>query len=164
MQKKFSAVDNDKKYYKFTDHCHYTEKYRGANHDICNLQYKTPNEISVVFHKSSTCNYHFTFKQLPKSFNGKLECSGENTEKYITFSVPIKKGLDNGKALTLLLRKGVYPYEYMDNWERFDETTLSNKKGFYGELDLKDITNKDYAYAQKVFEEFKVKNLLILYG
>ena len=64
----------------------------------------------------------------------------------------------------MLLRKGVYPYEYMDNWERFDETTLSNKKGFYSELDLKDITNKDYAYAQKVFEEFKVKNLLILYG
>ena len=59
----------------------------------------------------------------------------------------------------LLLRKGVYPYEYMDSWERFNETSLPDKKAFYSELNLEDITDKDYAHAQKVFEEFKVKNL-----
>ena len=61
----------------------------------------------------------------------------------------------------MLLRKGVYPYEYMDSWERFDETTLPNKKAFYSELNLKGITNKDFAHAQKVFEEFKLKHLVI---
>ena len=53
----------------------------------------------------------------------------------------------------LLLRKGVYPYEYMDSWERFDETSLPDKKYFYSELNLADITDKDYSHAQKVFEE-----------
>ena len=59
----------------------------------------------------------------------------------------------------LLLTKGVYPQEYMDNWERFYETSLPNKKAFYSELCLEDITDKDYTYAQKVFEEFNLKNL-----
>ena len=47
----------------------------------------------------------------------------------------------------------------MDSWERFDETTLPNKKAFYSELNLKGITNKDFAHAQKVFEEFKLKHV-----
>ena len=54
----------------------------------------------------------------------------------------------------LLLRKGVYPYEYMDSWERFNETSLPPKKDFYSELTLEDISDKDYSHAQKVFEEF----------
>ena len=52
----------------------------------------------------------------------------------------------------LLLRKGVYPYEYMDSWERFNETSLPDKKAFYSELNLEDITDKDYEHAQKVWE------------
>ena len=58
----------------------------------------------------------------------------------------------------LLLRKGVYPYEHMDSWERFNETSLPDKKSFYSKLYLEDITNKDYADAQKIFEELKLKN------
>ena len=42
----------------------------------------------------------------------------------------------------------------MDSWEKFDETTQPHKKYFYGELNLEDITDKDYNHAQKVFEEF----------
>ena len=52
----------------------------------------------------------------------------------------------------LLLRKGVYPYEYMDSWERFNETSLPDKKAFYSELNLEDITDKDYAHGRKVFK------------
>ena len=169
---------------------------------------------------------------------------GQNTEKYITFSVPIEKELNNGRIITyklkfidsfrfmstslskivdnlseiykkecegcksvcdfirfqnnklhykcneckkrrlkpinrlikkfpniyqfsngdinkfvLLLRKGVYPYEYMDSWKRFAETSLPDKKSFYSELYLEDITDEDYIYAQKVFEDFNLKNL-----
>ena len=47
----------------------------------------------------------------------------------------------------MLLRKGVYPYEYMDCWERFNETSLPPKKDFYSELTLEDISDKDYAHA-----------------
>ena len=47
----------------------------------------------------------------------------------------------------LLLRKGVYPYEYMDSWKRFNETTLPNKKVFYSKLFLEDVTDEDYLHA-----------------
>ena len=59
----------------------------------------------------------------------------------------------------LFLRKGVYPYEYMDTWEKCDETPLPDKKGFYSKLDLEDITDKDYEHAQKVWKVFGIKNL-----
>ena len=54
----------------------------------------------------------------------------------------------------LLLRKDVYPYEYMDSWERFNETSLPPKKDFYSELILEDISEKDYLHAQKVFTKY----------
>ena len=59
---------------------------------------------------------------------------------------------------TLLLRKGVYPYEYMDSWEKFDETTLPPKEAFYSNLNLEDISDEDYAHAQKVWDVFQIKN------
>ena len=179
---------SDKKHYKVRDHSY--------------------SEIPVVFHNGSTYDYHFIIKELVKEFDGNFECLGENTEKHITFSVLIKKkienknieitykikfidsyrfmsmplsklidnlseGLHNNKCLDcesgldyiktknfnkekdfnkelikrfagtyefcnknlnkfiLLLRKGVYPYEYMDNWERFNKTLLHSKESFY---------------------------------
>ena len=59
----------------------------------------------------------------------------------------------------LLIRKGVYPYEYMDSWERFDETLLPDKKAFHSKLKLEDITDEDYEHSQKVWEVFEIKNL-----
>ena len=56
------------------------------------------------------------------------------------------------------LRKGVYSYEDMNSWQEFDETSSLDKKVFYSELDLEDITDKDYAHGQKVWEVFEVKN------
>ena len=103
-KKEFSTDENDKNAFKLfdkvRDHCHYTEKFRGGAHSICNLRYKTPKEIPAVFHNGFTYDYHFIIKQLAKEFDGQFECLGENTEKYITFSVPIKKELDNGKTIT----------------------------------------------------------------
>ena len=83
--------NNDEKNYKVRDHCHYKGEYRGAAHNICNLRYKVPKEIPIVFHNGSTYDYHFIIKELVKEFESNFECLGENTEKYITFSVPIKK-------------------------------------------------------------------------
>ena len=87
--------ENNKKQQKITDHCHYTGKYRRAAHNICNLRYKIPKEIPVVFHNGSTYDYHFIIKELVKEFEDNFECLGENTEKYIIFSLPIKKKIDN---------------------------------------------------------------------
>ena len=208
--------NNDKKQQKVKDHCHYTGKYRGAAHNVCNLRYKVPN-------------------------------LGENTEKYITLSVPLKKkienkhieindkikfidscrfmssslsklvdnlseGIHNNKCFDcesnldyikikneqlllkcfncdiyckkkfnkdlikklkntysfcnsdlnkfiLLLRKGVYPYEYMDSWGKFNETLLPSKEDFYSNLNMEDINDIDYRHGNNVFKGFKLENL-----
>ena len=54
-----------------------------------------------------------------------------------------------------MIRKGVYPYEYMDSREKIDETTLPTKKSFYSNLNLENISDEDYAHAQKVWDVFK---------
>ena len=59
----------------------------------------------------------------------------------------------------LLLRKGIYAYEYIDSWERFDENTIPPKETFYIELNLENITDKDYEHIKKVWEVFEIKNL-----
>ena len=59
----------------------------------------------------------------------------------------------------MLLRKGVYPYEYMYSWEKFVETTLPPKKYFYNNLNLEDMSDEDYTHAQKVRDVFKIKHL-----
>ena len=73
-EKEFCTDKNNKKefksYCKVRDHCHYTGKYRGAAHSICNLRYKIPNEIPVIFHNGSTYDYHFIIKELAKEFKG----------------------------------------------------------------------------------------------
>ena len=243
-EKEFDTID--KKNYKVRDHCHYTGKYRGAAHNVCNLRYKVPKEIPVVFHNDSTYNYHFITKELVKEFEGNFDCLGENTEKYITSSVPLKKKIENknleitykikfidsfrfmssslsklvdnlserihnnkcadckssldyiktknkklilecynckqryrkkfNKKLikrfastyefcnndlnkfVLLLRKGIYPYEYMDSWERFSEISLP-RKDFYSNLNMEDISDNDYRHANNVFKVFKLENL-----
>ena len=238
--------NNDKKNYKVRDHCHYTGKYRGAVHNIYNLRFKVPKEIPIVFHNGSTYDYHFIIKELVKEFESNFECLGENTEKYITFSVPIKKkienkdleitykikfidsyrfmssslsklvdnlseGIHNNKCLdcnscldyikikneklllkcfncntyykkkfnkdlikkfkntysfcindfnkfVLLLRKGVYPYEYMDSWKTFNETSLPSKEDFYSNLNMENIDDIDYRHGNDVFKRFELEN------
>ena len=59
----------------------------------------------------------------------------------------------------MLLRKGVSPYEYMDSWERFNETSLPPKESFYCKLNLEGISDKDYLHAQNVWQEFGIRNL-----
>ena len=46
----------------------------------------------------------------------------------------------------------------MDNWKKFDETSLPDKKAFYSNLTLEDISNEDYAHAQKVWGVFEIRN------
>ena len=60
---------------------------------------------------------------------------------------------------TLLLKKGAYPYEYMDNWEKFNDTLLPNKKSFYSNLNMENIDDVDYRHGNNVFKIFKLKNL-----
>ena len=57
----------------------------------------------------------------------------------------------------LLLRKGSYPYEFMDDWKKFNETTLPEKEEFYSNLNMEDITDPDYMHAKRVCKDFAIK-------
>ena len=88
-------------------------------------------------------NYRKDFnKELIKRFANIYEFCNEDMNKFI-----------------LLFRKGVYPYEYMDSWERFDKTSLPDKKAFYSSLNMEDITDVDHRHAKKVFKNLNDKTL-----
>ena len=240
--------DNDKD--KVRDYCYFTGRWRGAAHNDCSLRHKIPKNIPIVFHNGSMYDYHFLIKELAEEFDGNFECLGENMEKYITFSVPIKKrienknmdinyrlkfidifrfmstslsklvdnltdGVHNDKCVNcksnlcfvrtinetllfecvvckkeyekkfdkvllerfsntyefcgndmdkflILLRKGVYPYEYMDGWDRFSEKALAEKDSFYSSLTMEDISKTDYVHANNVLKKFGMNNLVII--
>ena len=232
---------------KLRDHCHFTGKYRGAAYNTCNLRYKVPKNIPVIFHNGSTYDYHFIIKELACEFEGNFECLGENTEQYIYFCVPIKKRIDNKNVditykikfidsfrfmatslsklvdnltdnihndkcikcksnlyfvraineklifkcidcekeyekefnkeliesfantyifcdndldkFIMLLRKGVYPYEYMDGWDKFNGKIIPGKELFYSNLTLENISETGYAHANNVFKKVNINNL-----
>ena len=112
------------------DHCHYTEKFRGAAHSICNLNYKVPQEIPLKIYNGSKYYYHFIIKELAEEFKGEFECLGENTDKHISFSVPIKKEHDNNETIT-------YKIKFVDTC-RLMPSKLSDFVG-----NLSEINNKD---------------------
>ena len=58
-----------------------------------------------------------------------------------------------------MLKKGVYPYEYMDNWNKFNETEISSIDDHYSNLNLRHISKEDHKHAQKVKNTFNIKNL-----
>ena len=65
----------------------------------------------------------------------------------------------SGKKLSLLLRKGVYPYDYVDSLKKSDEKSLPPKEAFYSKLTGEGITDKDYQHAQIVWNEFNIESM-----
>ena len=85
------------------------------------MRYKVPKEIhNVVFHNGSTYDYHFITKELVKEFDGNFECLGENTEKYITFSVPLKKKIKNKDTEITYKIKFIDSYRFMSSSKLVD--------------------------------------------
>ena len=151
-KKEFNTDKNAfKLYHKVRNHCHYTGKYGGAAHSIFHLRYKIPKEIPVVFHNGSTYDYYFKIKELAKEFEGQFKCLGENTEKYITFSVPIKKELNNGKTIA-------YTLKFIDSF-RFMSNSLPNlidnlSEGFH---------NKKYRKCKSCLEYISIEDNKLIY-
>ena len=138
--------NENENYCRVRNHCFYTGKYCGAADIVCNLRYKTPKEFPAAFHNGSNYDYRFMIKELAGEFEGQFECQVENTEKYITFSVPIKKATENGNTIT-------WKIKFIDN-VRFMSSSLSNvfdnlSEGFDKDKckncwpDLEHVTAKD---------------------
>ena len=140
---------------KVNNHCLYTGKFSGAAHDICNLRYKVPDNIPIIIHNDSSAT-NFIINQLAKEFKGELDCIGENMEKYITFSVPIKKECDNGKTIT-------YKLKFIDSF-RFMPTSLSelvdNTSGIFNSIECKSCIEKIKINSECCFVGLKNNRLI----
>ena len=93
-------------------------------------------------------SFKFMAVSLEKLVNNLSEEVFTNLKRYYT-----------GDKLSLVKRKGVYPYDYMDTLDRLKETKLPPKEAFYSKLNNEDISDEDYAHAKKVWEVFEMKHL-----
>ncbi|MEW8688328.1 MAG: hypothetical protein AB2556_21155 [Candidatus Thiodiazotropha sp.] len=158
-----------------------TGKYRGAAHNACNLKLLNPktSTIPVVFHNLWGYDSHLKVE-------GRVSCIPNNTKKYISFSLGQLRLIDSAQFLLasldklvaanqpeafhitahyepehkrqLLTRKGVYPYEYMNAWDRFADSSPP-KEAFYSKLTGEHISDNDYAHARQVWTIFGCKIL-----
>ena len=120
----------------------------GVHNDKCTnckscLDYMTTKDEQLIF-SCFRCkkNYEKDFnEELIQRFASIYEFCNGDLNKYI-----------------LLLKKGVYQYEYTDSWERFNETSLLDKEAFYSNLNMEDITDVDYRHAKRVFKSLNNKN------
>ena len=169
------------------DHCHITGEYRGTAHNTCNLKLRLNTSIPVVFHNLRAYDSHLLMQAISKVM-GSVSCIPNNMEKYISFSLGQLRFIDSAQFLLasidklvaanppeafqiiakhepnrerreILMRKIVYPYEYMDTWDRFEEPKLPPKESFYSKLSDAHISTDDYTHAQKVWATFWCKTL-----
>ena len=75
------------------------------------------------------------------------------------FKNTFKFSYNDINKFVLLLREGVYPYEYIEDEDKFNETTLPKKETNYSKLNMEDITNADYMHAKRVYKDFETKYL-----
>ena len=98
---------------------------------------------NVIKYKYTSCNKDYSNKideELKKRFKKTFKFSNNVIDKFI-----------------LLLKKGVYLYEYMDDLENVNETSLLWKEEFYSNLNMEDITDSDYMQAERVCKDFEIK-------
>ena len=89
---------------KFRDHCHWTGKYSGEAHSICNLKFNVSNEILIVFHNGSNYDYHFITKELPNEFELQFKC----IDKFPIKKEIIKIDIDGNKSVETITYKKNY--------------------------------------------------------
>ena len=131
-------IENDK----VRDHCHIAGKYRGAAHWNCNINMKISKKLPIIFHNLRGCDSHLIIKELSK-FNCNINVIPNGLERFMSFSLGknivfidsmlfLNSSLDKlvnnlnefkylskvfkGNKLELVKKKGIYPYEYMDNF------------------------------------------------
>ena len=121
----------------------------GVHNDECvkcksNLCFMRAIDETLIF-ECIDCKKEYKkdfYKKLINRFSNVYEFCGNNIHKFL-----------------ILLRKGVYPYEYMDEWNKFNEKELPCKESFYRNLTMEDISDTDYKHANNVFEKFNINNL-----
>ena len=169
------------------DPCHITEKYRSALHWSCNINLEFAKNVPLKFHSLKGYDSHLIFKELSK-FNVKISVIPNGLEKYMAFTINknlvfidsmqfMNSSLDSlvknlisedlkysseefsGEKLKLVKEKGIYPYEYMNSFKRFNKDKLPDKSKVFSSLKDNCISKEDYDGAIKVWNVFKIKTL-----
>ena len=135
---------------------------------MSSLLSKLVDNLSEIIHnnKCLDCNSCLDYIKI-KNEKLLLKCFNCNTYYKMKFNKDLIKKSKNIYSFcnndlnkfVLLLRKGVYPYEDMDSWKKFNETSLPSKTDFYSNLSMEDIDNIDYRLGKNVFKGFKLENL-----
>ena len=107
----------------------------------CSLEFESANNSLI------RCKCLSSDKSYSKKLNEEIKKKFKNTLKFSSNDI---------NKFVLLLRKGVYPYEYMDYWEKFNKTTLPKKEEFYSNLNIEDIIDADYAHVKRVSKGFEI--------
>ena len=100
---------------------------------------------NLIKYKCLSCNKDYSNKpdeELKKRFKKTFKFSNNDINKFILFLIKV-----------------VYPYEYMDEWEKFNEKSFPEKKEFHRNLNMEDITDADHMHAKRVCNDFEIKNL-----
>ena len=113
------------------------------------LEY-TNIEDGLIENKCLCCN-----KNYQQKYNETLKEQFVNTYRF--------SNLDKNKFI-LLLQKGVYSYEHMNDWRKFNETSLREKEEFYSHLNIDNISDADYTNAKRVCKDFEIKSLVEYHG
>ena len=116
--------------------------------------------------KCKDCDFFFEYEIVEDNLI-KYKCLSCNKDHSNMLDENLKKRFKNTFTFSdndinksiLLLKKGVYPYEYLDDCEMFNEITLPEKEQFYSDLNMKDITDADYMHAKRVCKDFEIKHL-----
>ncbi|XP_023311415.1 uncharacterized protein LOC111692008 [Anoplophora glabripennis] len=141
---------------KVRDHFHLSPEnnYRGAAHSGCNINYKDGVVIPVVFHNLSGYDAHFILENIANDLPDTLS-------SYLTEFPNLKSEFSElaDDEFTLLTKKGEYPYDFMDSFAKFNIQSLPEQPHFYNRLEDKNISSKQFAHAQKVWNTFKIQNL-----
>ena len=180
--KLFELIDE-----KVRDHCHISSKFRGAAHFSCVANFKVSKKVPVVFHNLKGHDGHLIMRGL-SNFNVIIHVIPCGLEKNMAIIVNrnlvfidsmqfMNCSLDtlvgnlvdkdfkylskefSGGCLKLVKEKGVYPYEHMNSFKKFDKCDLPNKDAFFSSLKGKGINDEGYSRAIKVWNVFDIKNL-----
>jgi hypothetical protein len=171
---------------KVRDHCHITGEYRGPAHNSCNLNFKNKPFIPVVAHNLRGYDAHLIL-QIAGKYTKNISTIPLNHEKYVSFNIEKLKFIDSysfmntsleslannlkdedfklisklykDEQFELIRQKGVYPYDYMDSFDRFNESQLPPIEMFTSLLTNNKLSKEDYKHAQKVWKKFNIKNL-----
>ena len=170
------------------DHDHLTGKFRGAAHQECNINYQVPKYIPVVFHNLKNFDGHIIINSLKSGmFKNPPQIIAQTIERYVGFVLDrfkfidslafLPSSLDNLSSdlsdakkihflnqlfpgdVSLLLKKGALPYEYLDSHERFNESELPPLELFHSSLTDSTISESCYESLKRVWDKFQCKTL-----